>query len=112
MEAEQPTLAQEGSKTDKYSCRKCRQVVFDSIAIAEHSSQKKVFKTRPDKRADGNYSTNCSSIFIEELPWMELHSDAVQGKIMCPIQNCGAKLGNFSQFGAQCSCGGWVCPAY
>ena len=35
-----------------------------------------------------------------------------KGIITCPTPNCGQKLGSFSHFGSQCSCGKWVCPAY
>ncbi|BGP16539.1 hypothetical protein JCM10213_000549 [Rhodosporidiobolus nylandii] len=59
-------------------------------------------------------SHTCSSYFVEPLSWMGpvLETGVLQGKIVCPNQKCGAKLGNFDWAGNQCSCGAWVCPGF
>ncbi|GAA5975790.1 hypothetical protein JCM11641_005875 [Rhodosporidiobolus odoratus] len=59
-------------------------------------------------------SRTCSSYFVEPLSWMSpvLETGVLAGKIVCPNQKCGAKLGNFDWAGSQCSCGAWVCPGF
>ncbi|GAA5970258.1 hypothetical protein JCM21900_005848 [Sporobolomyces salmonicolor] len=56
----------------------------------------------------------CSSYFVEPLSWMSptLETGVLAGKIVCPNEKCGAKLGNFDWAGNQCSCGAWVCPGF
>lgn len=56
--------------------------------------------------------TECSSYFLEQQEWMGIPLDesVQQGVINCP--QCADKLGSFAHFGAQCSCGCWVNPAY
>lgn len=46
------------------------------------------------------------------MKWMEpfLSSGVVAGKITCPNEKCGAKLGNFDWAGVMCSCKEWVTP--
>jgi len=34
------------------------------------------------------------------------------GIFYCPNTDCGVKIGKFSHYGEQCSCGKFVCPAY
>ena len=45
----------------------------------------------------------CSSYFVEPLSWMAglVESGALQGKIACPNDKCGAKLGNFDWAGSR-----------
>jgi len=46
------------------------------------------------------------------MKWMEpfLGDGAMAGKIICPNEKCGAKLGNFDWAGVMCSCREWVTP--
>ena len=34
----------------------------------------------------------------------------VSGKIVCPNEKCGAKIGNYDWAGVQCGCKEWVTP--
>lgn len=47
-----------------------------------------------------------------QLTWMEgqLKSGDISGKIVCPNEKCGAKIGNFDWAGVQCGCKEWVTP--
>ncbi|KAL7423165.1 tyrosine protein phosphatase yvh1 [Cryptotrichosporon argae] len=56
----------------------------------------------------------CSGYFVEPLTWMEpvLASGAVAGKLVCPNDKCGAKIGNFDWAGVQCGCREWVTPGF
>ncbi|KAJ9096797.1 hypothetical protein QFC21_005068 [Naganishia friedmannii] len=56
----------------------------------------------------------CSGYFVEPLTWMEpmLASGALVGKITCPNEKCGAKIGSFDWAGVQCGCKEWVTPGF
>jgi dual specificity phosphatase 12 len=56
----------------------------------------------------------CSGYFVEPLTWMEpvLAGGAVSGKLVCPNEKCGAKIGNFDWAGVQCGCKDWVTPGF
>jgi hypothetical protein len=47
-----------------------------------------------------------------QLTWMEpmLAAGELQGKIVCPNQKCGAKIGSYDWAGVQCGCKEWVVP--
>ncbi|KAH8924530.1 hypothetical protein BT69DRAFT_1217671 [Atractiella rhizophila] len=59
-------------------------------------------------------TTKCTAYFVEPLSWMdpELKEGKMSGKLSCPNERCGAKLGNYDWAGIQCSCGSWVCPGF
>lgn len=59
-------------------------------------------------------SPACTSYFVEPLSWMGpvLETGAIGGKLTCPSQRCGSKLGSFDWAGQQCSCGAWIVPAF
>jgi dual specificity phosphatase 12 len=54
----------------------------------------------------------CSGYFVEPLTWMEpvLRNGDVSGKLVCPNEKCGVKIGNFDWAGVQCGCKEWVTP--
>lgn len=54
----------------------------------------------------------CSGYFVEPLTWMEpvLNAGGVSGKLVCPNDKCGAKIGTFDWAGMQCGCREWVTP--
>ncbi|KAI5451020.1 tyrosine protein phosphatase yvh1 [Naganishia albida] len=56
----------------------------------------------------------CSGYFVEPLTWMEpmLASGVLAGKIVCPNEKCGAKIGSFDWAGVQCGCKEWVTPGF
>ncbi|ORX40074.1 hypothetical protein BD324DRAFT_616140 [Kockovaella imperatae] len=56
----------------------------------------------------------CSGYFVEPLTWMEpiLQKGDISGKIVCPNEKCGVKLGNFDWAGVQCGCKEWVTPGF
>ena len=94
----------------EYTCKKCRHLIFTSEDIQEHSSKKKTHVARANKM-NNKQPNECSSHFIEMADWMEFPEDGSQaGKLLCP--KCKEKLGSFAHYGAQCSCGRWVSPAY
>lgn len=39
-----------------------------------------------------------------------LASGVLVGKIICPNEKCGAKIGSFDWAGVQCGCKEWVTP--
>lgn len=57
--------------------------------------------------------TECTSLFLEPLSWMNESGIAegnVEGKLMC--NGCSSRIGSFAWSGEQCSCGAWVTPAF
>ncbi|WOO77405.1 Tyrosine-protein phosphatase YVH1 [Vanrija pseudolonga] len=56
----------------------------------------------------------CSGYFVEPLTWMEpvLNAGGVSGKLVCPNDKCGAKIGTFDWAGMQCGCREWVTPGF
>lgn len=58
-------------------------------------------------------SPQCSSYFLEPMAWMsDLASGEVTGRLNCPAEKCGQKLGSWDWAGMQCGCGAWVTPAF
>lgn len=59
-------------------------------------------------------NVTCSGYFLEPMKWMEssLATGTVSGKIVCPNEKCGVKLGNFDWAGMMCSCREWVTPGF
>ena len=41
-----------------------------------------------------------------------LASGDLGGKIVCPNEKCGAKLGNYDWAGVRCACKEWVVPGF
>ncbi len=39
-----------------------------------------------------------------------LRNGDIGGKLLCPNEKCGVKIGNFDWAGVQCGCKGWVTP--
>ena len=85
-------------------------VLFKECDIMPHTSKQKKYNARPDKQTTS--IRHCSSWFIEMADWMAIPPDdsVQQGKIQCP--RCSENVGKFFHFGAQCSCGCFVAPAY
>ncbi|WRT67788.1 uncharacterized protein IL334_004762 [Kwoniella shivajii] len=56
----------------------------------------------------------CSGYFVEPLTWMEpvLQNGDIAGKLICPNEKCGVKIGNFDWAGVQCGCREWVTPGF
>ena len=92
----------------RYSCRKCRTILFgvDDLEDPPHIQAKHNFGYR--KAASGERT--CQSIFLHSVPpWVTADTSENEGKISCP--KCDTKVGHWNWSGAQCSCGTWVCPA-
>jgi dual specificity phosphatase 12 len=97
----------------------------------------KLQERRPSGAQDSSLATSgppilvnpkCSGYFVEpvsrydgrivtwpltvQLTWMEpfLKNGDVSGKIVCPNEKCGVKIGNFDWAGVQCGCKEWVTP--
>jgi len=94
--------------TEYFRCRTCRKVLFFDTNILAHSSNGAA-KEKVNYRKWGTQGgRQCSSVFIEAQPWMPGVEEQT-GRLACP---CGVKLGNFSWFGLECSCGAWQTPAF
>lgn len=85
-------------------CRKCRRLVAKSNFIIPH---------RPPPHRDPN-NESCAHIFLHPLSWMKstLSEGAMDGRLICPNERCGANIGKFAWQGLRCSCGGWVTPGF
>nr|XP_019012744.1 uncharacterized protein I206_02239 [Kwoniella pini CBS 10737]OCF51525.1 hypothetical protein I206_02239 [Kwoniella pini CBS 10737] len=59
-------------------------------------------------------NNKCSGYFVEPLTWMEpvLQKGEIAGKLICPNEKCGVKIGNFDWAGVQCGCKQWVTPGF
>lgn len=80
-----------------WSCRRCRSKVCDDGDLEQHHQ--------------GQRQSSCTSLFLSEpLAWMTDMSE-YEGRLSCPNDKCGAKLGSWSWGGAQCSCGAWITPS-
>lgn len=93
----------------RYSCRKCRTVLFGVADLEDppHTQSQHSFRK---KGASHNITTSlCQSHFLAQpLSWMGGCGD-MEGKLHCP--KCLYKVGHYSWTGTQCSCGTWVVPA-
>jgi dual specificity phosphatase 12 len=59
------------------------------------------------------YLSDLLSLTIHtKLTWMErvLKNGDIGGKLVCPNEKCGVKIGNFDWAGVQCGCKEWVTP--
>jgi len=56
----------------------------------------------------------CSGYFLDKMPWMDpfLEQGLIGGKIICPNEKCGAKLGNYAWAGVRCGCTEWITPGF
>lgn len=91
-----------------YSCRKCRKVLFDQSGVEEHISEVKKHNVRKGEKYQ--MSEECSSIFINQFEWIAVDEEQMKGNIVCP--KCQSKLGTYTLYGGQCSCGKWNSPAF
>ncbi|GMI72308.1 hypothetical protein like AT4G18593 [Hibiscus trionum] len=87
-----------------YRCKKCRRIVASEESIVPHERGKggQCFKWR--KRSGHNVGdeekepTQCSSIFVEPLKWMQpVQEGHVEEKLQCI--GCKARLGSFNWAG-------------
>jgi dual specificity phosphatase 12 len=80
----------------KYTCSKCRHILFwESNVIEEH------------REICGE---KCSVVAIERLSWMNLPSSSADGKLNCP--KCNNKVGHWSWPGIKCPGNLWLAPAF
>lgn len=112
-----PTIACQTPNTEVlYRCRKCRRALFRSSSILSHveGSGPTAFahkRITESTHLRGSGPDKCTSYFIEPVQWMEPALLGVtEGQLLCP--KCTSKLGSFSWWGEQCSCGHWVTPAF
>lgn len=98
-----------------YRCRKCRRTLFLASSLLSHPMGSGAVAFSQKKSSDlTNQSAGqnvCTSYFIEPVQWME-HAllGEMDGPLLCP--KCSSKLGSFSWYGQQCSCGHWVTPSF
>uniref|UniRef100_A0A3Q4C0D3 Dual specificity protein phosphatase 12 n=1 Tax=Mola mola TaxID=94237 RepID=A0A3Q4C0D3_MOLML len=103
--------AHSSSPEVSYRCRKCRRALFHGSNILSHlvGEGTPAFVHKKSNNLTGDIQ--CTSYFIEPMQWMEQALLGVMdGQLLCP--KCSAKLGSFSWYGDQCSCGRWVSPAF
>ncbi|KAI8838516.1 protein-tyrosine phosphatase-like protein [Chytriomyces cf. hyalinus JEL632] len=101
-------------------CKTCRRPLLteDSVIPHEVGSGQNAFQYRKRDTAIQRLSqqpkeTACSSYCSEPMEWMlDVADGQLEGKICCPNEKCGSKLGSFSWAGIACPCGTWVAPAF
>ena len=112
----------------KYTCRRCRTVLFTGADTASHEQGQQSFSHHrlskakrgavavdefgfPDPVAAAEAKAalqRCDSFFLaESLPWMGLE----EGRLLCPNSACGARIGTLKWAGSQCSCMYAACVA-
>eukprot|EP01121_Diplochlamys_sp_Union-15-3_P017345 TRINITY_DN6088_c0_g1_i1.p1 TRINITY_DN6088_c0_g1~~TRINITY_DN6088_c0_g1_i1.p1 ORF type:complete len:128 (-),score=26.03 TRINITY_DN6088_c0_g1_i1:75-428(-) len=98
-----------GSDVTRYfTCRVCRQKIFDEQELVPHEKSKHSLTLKQTKGIVPK-TVECTSYFISEKEWMgELSS--IDGKLLCP--KCRGRVGSYRWDGAQCSCGTWNRPAF
>ena len=87
-------------------------ILFSNREILEHQGQEIGMTNGISMQAtfSGHRSSlaKCACFFIKITDWM-VKSNGVKhlpsGLLECPNQNCGVKLGQFSQAGLRCNCG-------
>lgn len=118
MEATNNTNSEHVSKPQLiYRCKRCRRIVASEETIVPHERGKGEPSFKWRKRSGHNIgdeekgSTQCSSIFVEPLKWMQpVQEGYVEEKLQC--MGCKSRLGSFNWAGMQCNCGAWVNPAF
>ncbi|EEA06649.1 uncharacterized protein CMU_013240 [Cryptosporidium muris RN66] len=100
------------SESVGYRCKKCGSLLFKQEHILYHgvprSSEDRPLKILTD--SNQSFIDKCT-VFISTMEWMkELKNQT--GKLNCPNIKCRAKLGSYSWFGMQCTCGYWQAPAF
>ncbi|KAB2079202.1 hypothetical protein CXB51_015805 [Gossypium anomalum] len=118
MEATNNTDSEPVSKPQLiYRCKRCRRIVASEETIVPHERGKGEASFKWRKRSGHNIgdeekgSTQCSSIFVEPLKWMQpVQEGYVEEKLQC--MSCKSRLGSFNWAGMQCNCGAWVNPAF
>ena len=108
-ETDSPSPHVPNPQQTRYSCRKCRTVLF-GVADLENPPHTQSQHSFRKKGSSHNITTSlCQSHFLAQpLTWMDGCGD-MEGKLHCP--KCSYKVGHYSWTGAQCSCGTWVVPA-
>ncbi|KAI0181560.1 dual specificity protein phosphatase 12 [Hypoxylon sp. FL1284] len=83
-------------------CKKCRRILATPQFVVSHTP------TGSEEPA------NCAHVFVDTLSWMRpaLEGGALEGRLSCPNDKCGATVGRFAWQGLQCSCRQWVVPAF
>ncbi|GMI55707.1 hypothetical protein ScalyP_jg5013 [Parmales sp. scaly parma] len=117
-----------GRDQPHFRCRTCRTPLFTAQQFEDppHSPATHSFNRR---QKSGNYQVeghSCESFFInvDSLPvdhfirtgtksngMLSLDEGAQDGKLHCPNDKCGGKIGSFVMYGKQCSCGTYITPA-
>ena len=125
-----PSIASSNNTTTQTARRKLSSLAMtptpsDSTSVERKSSVHRASSLRDRNASLGEGVANlgmggppiltnpkCSGYFVEPLRWMEpvLASGDISGKLVCPNDKCGAKIGNFDWAGVQCGCKEWVTP--
>jgi dual specificity phosphatase 12 len=101
-------------------CRKCRHLLARSNFIlphvALHSDPASSLSPKTPNYSSKQAQTGpqCAHHYLHPLSWMRpaLASGALEGRLTCPNEKCGANIGKFAWQGLRCSCGGWVTPGF
>ncbi|OII71731.1 uncharacterized protein cubi_00538 [Cryptosporidium ubiquitum] len=89
-----------------FRCKKCGSTLFTTEHIIHHKRFNGSKEFNPENKND-----LCTSYFISNISWMEGYTGQ-NGRIVCPNQFCGSKLGYYCWFGEKCSCGYWQTPSF
>ncbi|KAM6918683.1 dual specificity protein phosphatase 12 [Xenentodon cancila] len=103
--------AHSSSSEVSYRCRKCSRTLFRDSSILSHPLGEGASAFNHKKSSNLTGEVQCTSYFVEPVLWMEnALLGVMNGQLLCP--KCRSKLGSFSWYGDQCSCGRWVAPAF
>ncbi|KAI8622704.1 protein-tyrosine phosphatase-like protein [Chytriomyces sp. MP71] len=115
-----PTKQAASTTSRTIRCKSCRRPLLSEDSVIPHEAGvgQNAFQYRKRDTAIMRLSQQpkesaCSSHCTEPMEWMTEVSDGhLEGKVLCPNERCGAKLGSFSWAGIACPCGTWVAPAF
>ena len=127
-------MADSSDLDSKFTCRRCRAVLFTSADLVAHAAEtgdglagkKRQFSGK--KWGEQNFAVagqgrpgdkECTSYFLADAPaWamggtggIDSGGGGAGGKLACPNAKCACRVGTLSWGGAQCSCGSWVVPS-
>ncbi|RHY08671.1 hypothetical protein DYB37_002431 [Aphanomyces astaci] len=104
-------MASEDESKVEFVCRMCRVLLFTSDDLLQHEPQKHQISQRKKLKESKLGAVDCSSFFlVDTKEWMD-EASLAEGKLLCPVAKCNARLGSFGWSGSQCSCGTWVTPS-
>ncbi|KAI1339935.1 protein-tyrosine phosphatase-like protein [Xylariaceae sp. FL0016] len=93
----------ERENNNEIRCKKCRRILATPKFVVPHAPY-----------AGEPKISDCAHIFVDTLSWMRpaLEDGALDGRLVCPNNKCGATVGRFAWQGFKCTCKKWITPAF